>query len=117
VIDQKDYNRMHELLLYLDFANLEVSRESTQRWINEVRGGTAGNTSEWGTKIIGTRAIEAKNDGEKKTVTTLNTGLIRKKRKGEEVTKDDQGKTVGQSSAPPVNVLGAGMVRKKPKTA
>lgn len=84
VLDEKDYSRMTELLLRLDFTNLNLAIGSTARWISEVRSGpssTANNA--WGAPVTGTKAFEVKSEDEKSGVRTLNVGLVRKKRKAE----------------------------------
>jgi regulator of Ty1 transposition protein 109 len=83
VLDEKDYGRMHELLLRLDFTNLDLARASTERWINEVHLGPSSNVaSGWGATVTGTKVIEIKSQESTMGVRTLNVGLVRKKRKG-----------------------------------
>ncbi|KFX89958.1 hypothetical protein O988_08403 [Pseudogymnoascus sp. VKM F-3808] len=114
VLEEKDYHRFHELLLSLDFANLDLACEATRRWTSEVSGGSPVETLGWGTTVTGTRAFEARNLPGRDTVTTLNVGLVRKKRRaGDEAPAEASTETSAQ--APEVNVLGAGMVRKKAK--
>lgn len=82
VLEEKDYTRVTELLLRLDFTNIELARGSTGRWINEVRSGQPGNdTGMWGAAVTGTKPFEAKSDNGTMGVRTLNVGLVRKKRK------------------------------------
>jgi regulator of Ty1 transposition protein 109 len=98
----------------LDFANLDLACEATRRWTSEVPGGSPVETLGWGTTVTGTRAFEAKNLPGRDTVTTLNVGLVRKKRRaGDEAPAEASTETSAQ--APEVNVLGAGMIRKKAK--
>jgi regulator of Ty1 transposition protein 109 len=116
VFEEKDYNRFHELLLCLDFANLDLACEATKRWTSEVLDGSPVETHGWGTPVVGTRSFEARNLPGRDVVTTLNLGLVRKKRRA----GDDERAPVETSSetrveAAEVNVLGAGMVRKKAK--
>ncbi|KFY38184.1 hypothetical protein V495_06701 [Pseudogymnoascus sp. VKM F-4514 (FW-929)] len=114
VLEEKDYHRFHELLLSLDFANLDLACEATRRWTSEVPGGSPVETLGWGTTVTGTRAFEARNVPGRDTVTTLNVGLVRKKRRaGDEAPAEASTETSAQR--PEVNVLGAGMVRKKAK--
>lgn len=117
VLDEKDYKRMTELLLRLDFENLDLAVGSTRRWITEVRTGAPGSTVGWGTSVTGMKESVVKNEIEKAGIATLNMGLVRKKRKAG---ADDAVATApvpgdGTGSAPQVNVLSAGMVRKKAK--
>ncbi|OBT68811.1 hypothetical protein VE03_02081 [Pseudogymnoascus sp. 23342-1-I1] len=116
VLEEKDYHRFHELLLSLDFANIGLACEATKRWTSEVQGGSSVETLGWGTTVVGTRPFEARNLPGRDTVTTLNVGLVRKKKRA----ADDGGVSAEAPSeeraqAPEVNVLGAGMVRKKAK--
>ena len=116
-VEESDYKRVTELLLRLDFANLELASSSSSRWISEVRSGTCGNTSEsWGQTVTGSRASEIKEQKSAAGVNTLNLGLVRKKRKAgmEEVIDSPAGSTTNESG-PKVNVLGTGMIRKKAK--
>ncbi|CZT43196.1 related to RTT109-regulator of Ty1 transposition [Rhynchosporium secalis] len=108
VVDESDYKRVTELLLRLDFANLELATSSSTRWINEVRSGVWGSTGDaWGQPVTGTKAFEIRAASGAAGATTLNVGLMRKKRKD---IPDPQ-----SQSTPQVNVLSTGMVRKKAK--
>lgn len=82
VLDEKDYSRMTELLLRLDFTNIDLAIGSTARWISEVRSGPSTNAGNgWGTPVTGTKVFEVKNEDSRSGVRTLNVGLVRKKRK------------------------------------
>jgi regulator of Ty1 transposition protein 109 len=82
VLDEKDYTRMTELLLRLDFTNLDLAIGSTARWISEVRSGPSSNASNgWGASVTGTKVFEVKSADARSGVRTLNVGLVRKKRK------------------------------------
>jgi regulator of Ty1 transposition protein 109 len=84
VLDEKDYSRMTELLLRLDFTNLDLAVGSTARWISEVRSGPSSTTNNpWGTPVTGTKVFEIKAEDGKSGVKTLNVGLVRKKRKAD----------------------------------
>ena len=108
IVDESDYKRVTELLLRLDFANLELATSSSSRWINEVRSGAWGSTGDaWGQTVTGTKAVEVRAAAGTAGVTTLNMGLMRKKRKDVPEPQSE--------SAPKVNVLSTGMVRKKAK--
>ena len=117
IVDESDYKRITELLLRLDFANLDLASSSSARWISEVRSGTWGAMSHaWGQSVTGAKAAEASNMAEASDVTTLNVGLVKKKRKaGAEEKKEEAATGTVNGSAPQVNVLAAGMVRKKAK--
>jgi regulator of Ty1 transposition protein 109 len=107
LVDDAGYKRVTELLLRLDFANLELATSSSRRWINEVRSSSTGDA--WGQTVTGTKAVEWANVASTAGVNTLNMGLVRKKRKADpEQLKD-------APPAPAVNLLGAGMIRKKAK--
>ncbi|KAJ4163008.1 hypothetical protein NW754_014430 [Fusarium falciforme] len=99
IVDENDYKRIVELLLHLDFATLNKAVGSTRRWVSEVGG-----RARWGVLVKGTREpvkIEAAGD---KQVNNLS-GLVKRKRT-DSTTDDGPGK---------VNVLAAGLVKKKPK--
>ncbi|RTE68300.1 hypothetical protein BHE90_017324 [Fusarium euwallaceae] len=98
-VDENDYKRIVELLLHLDFATLNKAVGSTRRWVSEVGG-----RAKWGVVVKGTREpakVEAAGD---KQVNNLS-GLVKRKRT-DSTTDDGPGK---------VNVLAAGLVKKKPK--
>ncbi|KAB8303648.1 hypothetical protein EYC80_005042 [Monilinia laxa] len=113
IVDEADYHRINELLLRLDFADLELASSSSKRWINEVRSGAGSMSDAWGQSVTGTKVTEITNKSNGAGVTTLNTGLVRKKRKSS--TEEPQEPTLAANTVPQVNVLGAGMVRKKIK--
>lgn len=105
LFDERGYKRVSELLLQLDFSTLDLAVGSTRRWVGEVGMG-----SSWNVDVTGEREIVAVAEGAAsgpgggggKPVVNNLAGLIKRKRDG----ADQQGK---------VNVLGAGLIRKKPK--
>lgn len=111
IVDESDYKRVTELLLRLDFANLDLATSSSTRWINEVRSGAWGSMRDaWGEAVTGTKAVEVRAQASAAGVQTLNLGLVRKKRKpGTEEVK------TAPDPTPQANVLTTGMIRKKPK--
>ena len=116
VVDETDYKRITELLLRLDFADLELATSSTERWVNEVRSSASViEAVVWGSEVEGTRITEVKTDVAAAGVTTLNVGLVRKKRKPDEIGAETNVVPIVKDAKPVVNVLGAGMIRKKPK--
>lgn len=117
VLSEKDYKRATELLLRLDFANLEIACGSTQRWVEEVQMGASESEIEaFGALVKGEKAVEVQSLSAAAGVQTLNVGLVRKKRKpGVEEPSTNGHEGPASSSVPTVNVLGSGMVRKKPK--
>lgn len=106
IADETVYKRVTELLLRLDFANLELASSSSRRWSSEVRAGASGSMGEaWGHTVTGTKVVEPQSTVDTPGVNSLTMGLVRKKRK----------EPADAPSPPAVNVLSAGMVRKKPK--
>ncbi|TGO62632.1 hypothetical protein BCON_0018g00250 [Botryotinia convoluta] len=113
IVDETDYHRINELLLRLDFADLDLASSSSKRWINEVRSGAGSMGDTWGQLVTGTKVTEITNKTSGAGVTTLNVGLVRKKRKSSTDEPHEPNPTV--TTTPQVNVLGAGMIRKKVK--
>lgn len=133
LVGETDYKRMVDLLLNVEFSNLEKAISSTRRWVGEVGMG-----HKWGHTVTGTRALplqpqdgaalgtpvnnlsnlvkrkrtdstgQGKEDQANK-VNVLDAGLVRRKSKEETEAK------IEPEAAPQVNVLSAGLVRKKPK--
>lgn len=99
VLDESGYNRAVELLLHLEFAKLDVAITSTARWVSEVNVG-----AKWGLEIVGLREKPVQRNTSSSDTGAVNnpSGLIQRKRLAENVV---------------VNTLGAGLVRKKAKTA
>ncbi|KAI4191831.1 MAG: hypothetical protein LQ346_004579, partial [Caloplaca aetnensis] len=87
VLPQKHYDRVNKLLLHLDYATLEVAVESTKRWVDDVAM-CVGRKEGWGFEVIGEMPLP------------IEEGAAERQGKGGEV-------------AGGVNVLAAGMVRKK----
>jgi regulator of Ty1 transposition protein 109 len=111
VVDDADYKRVTELLLRLDFANLELAASSSTRWINEVRSGAQGAMRDaWGEVVIGTKPVDIRTQATVSGAQTLNVGLVRKKRKPGVVELQE---AVPETTK--INVLTTGMIRKKPK--
>ncbi|KIM99472.1 hypothetical protein OIDMADRAFT_146140 [Oidiodendron maius Zn] len=118
IVEESAYKRITELLLRLDFANLELASSSSVRWISEVRSGAWGSMREaWGQMITGTKATQTPSITATAGVNTLNMGLVKKKRKADISEKKEEHATMDTgASTHPVNVLSAGMIRKKAKT-
>ncbi|KAM5344736.1 hypothetical protein ACJ41O_010598 [Fusarium nematophilum] len=115
IVDENDYKRISELLLRLDFATLSKAVGSTRRWMSEV-----GRGSRWGVSVTGTRetpAVESAAESEK-VVNNLS-GLVKRKRTDstaeEKVNVLGEGLVKKKPKEEGVNVLSAGLVRKKPK--
>jgi regulator of Ty1 transposition protein 109 len=118
IVDESSYKRVTELLLRLDFANLDLAASSSNRWINEVRSGARGSMSEaWGQAVTGTKIVEVRTQAAAAGVNTLTMGLVRKKRKGgPEESKEPPASFALDTAPPKVNVLSSGMIRKKAKS-
>ena len=101
IVSEKDYKRIVELLLHLDFATIEKAVGSTQRWVNETSI-----WGKWGYVVVGQRETPAVTNAKIETngqqVNNL-TGLVKRKR------------TDSGTNTPEANVLSAGLIRKKPK--
>ena len=100
LFDEKGYKRVIELLLHLDFSTLELAVGSTRRWVGEVGMG-----SSWGVDVTGEKeVVVAARQGAGGGTAVVNNlaGLVKRKRE----VGSEEGK---------MNVLGGGLVRKKPK--
>jgi regulator of Ty1 transposition protein 109 len=116
IVDESDYKRITELLLRLDFATFELATSSSNRWINEVRSNARGSMSDaWGQTVIGTNVVQVQAATGAAGVNTLTMGLVRKKRKGGLEESKITPVPATSNPAPQVNVLSAGMIKKKPK--
>ena len=123
VLDGRGYERAHDLLLQLDFANIEVAISSTRKWVEEV-GAMAGELGNWSRLVIGTQikpeptemsAESSLKEGQQPTsattVQTLETTMIKKKRKPSgSVSASTNAPIEGQANAIPTS-----SIRKKPK--
>ncbi|KAH6892988.1 histone acetylation protein-domain-containing protein [Thelonectria olida] len=134
IVSETTYKRIVGVLLHMDFSNLNKAAGSTRRWLSEVGMG-----SKWGATITGTRELPALNQNDTASGAQVNnlSGLVKRKRtdttsqKAEELepkvnvlsaglvrrkSKEENGTTSnGETKEPAVNVLPAGLVRKKPK--
>ncbi|KAK3954785.1 histone acetylation protein-domain-containing protein [Pseudoneurospora amorphoporcata] len=133
MVDEHDYKRVVELLLQLDFETLDKACSATKRWISE-----AGMGAKWGHEVVGKRILTVTNAtagrGSAAPVNNL-TGLVRKKKPAAVENGAADAKVNGLEDPftnkgtagdvvnplvlelPRVNVLGAGLIRKKPKTS
>lgn len=100
IVDEAAYKRIVELLLHLDFATLNKAVGSTRRWLSEGGGG-----GKWGVVVSGTRETPVLSVSSSDTGVNNLTGLVKRKR-------TDSTVDTNQSK---VNVLSAGLVKKKPK--
>ena len=103
VLSEADSKHITEQVQHLDFSTLEKAMASTRRFVNE-----AGQGRPWGWDVVGTRPLltvaAMAEQGQSESKTNDLSGIIKRKRKNEET-----------KGAPEVNVLNAGLVRKKPK--
>ncbi|KAI9775428.1 MAG: hypothetical protein M1839_001123 [Geoglossum umbratile] len=121
VLDEKDYKRVNDLLLRLEFSTKRLAIRSTKRYIDEVSviAGLEGSERDWGRVIVGQKAASCTGNQIPKAGSTtalgdaaaaasnppnvLGNGLVRKRPKQPE------------NEASAVNLLGSSLVRKKPK--
>jgi len=127
LLSKDAYDQAMQTLLHLDFAHLEVAARSTAKWVHEVMR-SCGLSEDFALEIAGTaKPTQAElapalhqPPKPKGQVNDLG-GMVRKKRKaGDEGVSE--GHAVAEARAetdgadmPAVNVLGAGMMKKKPK--
>jgi len=119
VLDHSSYTRVHDLLLRLDFSDVKAATASTRKWLGEVPAITTP-AADWGKEVTGavSTADQTAVAGQAATPTSgqvndLSGMLVRKKRKK----ADDEAQSPAVVNAPAVNVLGAAMIRKKPKVS
>ena len=100
LLNERDFKRIGDLLLRLDFATLRSATQSTQRWVDEVAV-IAGREHAWGEPVVGTKSTELSTGSvPAATVNSLNMGLLRRKRKDEtiEVTAEAAGMGAAKNS-------------------
>lgn len=112
VCDEKAYQRVHEILLRLDFTGMATAAASTAKWAAEVAV-IAGCNKPWGVQIEGRAALAdgpRGGDGIIEGGTTLDAELVRKK-----AGPGAERLEVSRVEEAQAHVLGAGLVRKRPK--
>ncbi|KAK4622232.1 Histone acetyltransferase [Fulvia fulva] len=112
-VSKDGYDKVIHTLLQLDFANLDISVQSTSKWVKEVIG--ISGSGDFSFRVEGTAnatTLVGAGQGNGNTVNDLG-GMIRKKRKANDVAPAE----AQQEAVPAVNVLSTNMVRKKPKAA
>jgi regulator of Ty1 transposition protein 109 len=122
VLEDKDYSKAVEVLLDLDFSDRRVATQSTKTWIDQVKV-LGGVHREWGETIVGMKTHQvvapATNGIASRGATTVNVLGVKRKQATLEAApaldEDVQRVKIEPSEAGRVNVLGAGLVRKKPK--
>lgn len=125
VLSRDCYDRAMHTLLHLDFANAEVAAQSTSKWVTGVSS-ICGIQTDWMLQIEGQGEVKEAskssggNDGQ---INDLG-GMVRKKKRkpDEQIAVEDRPTIEAEMqtttvNVPAVNVLGGGMVRKKPKSA
>lgn len=120
VLRAKDYQRVDNLLIHLDYSNEGMAAKSTKRWINDVA--VVGRVEKWGNTVEGRKCINTTVILDDVSVPMLDTSLMRKKRR-----RNDDENNSGESGAqrtrskgiegPAINILALSLVRKKPKMA
>ncbi|KAM3418081.1 hypothetical protein BST61_g6286 [Cercospora zeina] len=108
LVSADGYDKAMSAMLHLDFSTLEAAIWSTTKWIAEVQS-IAGLNGDFAADVSGTAKVEIVASYVAANGTGVNdmSGMIRKKRKAAPAAQETQ--------QPAVNVLGSGMVRKKPK--
>ena len=114
VLREKDYRRVNNLLIHLDYATEEIAAKSTKRWIDDVS--VVGRVENWGHTVQGRKHVDVVTKDINSCATLLDTSLVRKKkRRSDSVNKSlEPAGIVSEDFA--VNVLPVGLVRKKAKT-
>jgi regulator of Ty1 transposition protein 109 len=111
ILNQKDYKKVTERLLALQFRSEEAAVASTKTWIDEVAV-LAGRGGGWGQAVVGRKEpATVTSDG---TGTPVNGGAVNTlgvKRKSDAIAETQP--AANGSSA--VNTLGSGLVKKKKK--
>ncbi|KAJ2987073.1 hypothetical protein NUW58_g4704 [Xylaria curta] len=103
VLDDNGYKRAVELLLHLEFKSLEQAIASTLRWTSEVNM-----SKSWALPIFGEKTIPDQLAPTALRIVNNLTGSIQKKRKSDDESSQE-------NASGPVNMLGKGLLRKKPK--
>lgn len=124
VLAQKQYDRVHEILLRLDFASLEVAAASTNKWVSEA-GVVAGlGAVDWGVCVVGIKkGVKVERGGEGQG--GVNVLVAKRKIKNVDSTTgifDKTNASERRTPPPPSHVetaqptiLGTNLIRKKPK--
>jgi regulator of Ty1 transposition protein 109 len=107
---KEGYDQAMQTLLHLDFGTLDSATHSTSKWISDVTSAGGVKASEWCLDIEGTAESQERSNGPATLQAKDLGGMIRRKR------KSGEDNDVPTADVPPaVNVLGSGMIRKKPK--
>lgn len=121
VLKPKAYQRVFELLLRLDFANLEIGCRSTHKWTQELAVVAGSKYDDLGIDLVGLRpardqsSTTAKVPGsQSSTIAAINVLNVKRVRK---VPKDEgqPGASQFNNDRGTINTLGASLIRKKVK--
>ena len=120
VLRQKDYQRAGNLMLRLDYENLEVAKESTKKWITDIA--ERASIRVWGHGILGLAPIAATSAVEQREADPvfLNAGLVRKKKRPIDEVNGHTAEIKPGSGGLEANTLATGetgLIRKKAKVA
>ncbi|QIX01635.1 hypothetical protein AMS68_007152 [Peltaster fructicola] len=109
------YDQAMQTLLHLDFADLETATRSTSKWIAEIAALCGQHKHTWTLSIHG-KAASAETGVLDRRVGQVNDlgGMIRKKKRPLDSATTSQTSPEAQPQEP-VKLLGAGLIRKKPK--
>jgi len=110
ILPQKEYDRVHEILLRQDFSSLSDSRKSTKTWIEQagIVAGAGGRS--WGVDIVGRKNMPDPTmnvEGEHREETKVNVLQVKK--------QDKSGAVVDAIAGAEAQTLPAMLVRKKAK--
>ncbi|MCJ1409475.1 hypothetical protein MMC19_003556 [Ptychographa xylographoides] len=116
VLRESAYAHVMSLLQQLDYATLPLASDSTRRWV--LAAATESGVDNWGMEVVGRRDLQPSipitvvNGMTEDQPAMLNFKLLRKKkRSGTDVGEVE----VSNEKVEAVMVLGAGLVRKKPR--
>lgn len=113
ILREKDYQRVNNLLVHLDYANEGIAAKSTKRWIDDVA--VVGRVEKWGHIVNGQKQVNTCNKDTDSSVGMLDAGLVKKrKRPGSDANGSAE---PASTEEPAVNVLSVGLIRKKAKVA
>lgn len=120
VLRAKDYQRVDNLLIHLDYSNEGMAAKSTKRWINDVA--VVGRVEKWGHIVEGRKPMHTTVILGDVSVPMLDTSLMRKKKRRNDDEINSGGSVAQRTGSkgmegPAINVLPLGLVRKKPKMA
>lgn len=114
VLREKDYQRVHKLMLHLDYSNEEIATRSTKRWIDDVA--VVGRVEKWGFSVQGKKQVHSVDqEFLESEANMLDLGLVRKKNKRANDNHNDTKDQIHEAKGQDINALPVNLVRKKPK--